>query len=58
MIDAILTHTVLPTVSREFLTCLAEGRKLSHIRLEVNNDDFAYRYGHAADTGEPAAATA
>jgi type VI secretion system protein VasG len=55
MIDAILTHTVLPTVSREFLTCLAEGRKLSHIRLEVANDDFAYRYGHAADAGEPAA---
>ncbi|WP_313916586.1 type VI secretion system ATPase TssH [Tahibacter sp.] len=58
MIDAILTHTVLPTVSREFLTCLAEGRKLSHIRLEVTNDDFAYRYGHVADADEPAAGTA
>jgi type VI secretion system protein VasG len=49
MIDAILTHTVLPTVSREFLSCLADGRKLASIRLETAGDDFAYRYGYAED---------
>lgn len=58
MIDAILTHTVLPTVSREFLSSLAAGRKLATIRLEVAADDFAYRYGYVEDTTEPAAATA
>jgi type VI secretion system protein VasG len=58
MIDAILTHTVLPTVSREFLSSLAAGRKLATIRLEVAADDFAYRYDYVEDTTEPAAATA
>ena len=44
MIDAILTHTVLPTVSREFLGRLAEGRPLQQIHLGVANDDFHYRF--------------
>jgi type VI secretion system protein VasG len=44
MIDAILTHTVLPTVSREFLGRLAEGRVLQKIHLGVANDDFNYRF--------------
>jgi len=58
MIDAILTHTVLPTVSREFLSCLADGRKLASIRLETAGDDFAYRYGYAEDAVAAAPATA
>ncbi|WP_257389092.1 type VI secretion system ATPase TssH [Tahibacter caeni] len=58
MIDAILTHTVLPTVSREFLSCLADGRKLASIRLETAGDDFAYRYGYAEDAAATAAETA
>ncbi|TDR47876.1 type VI secretion system protein VasG [Tahibacter aquaticus] len=44
MIDAILTHTVLPTVSREFLSRLAEGKPLHTIRLSVAADDFHYTY--------------
>ncbi|MBL8301128.1 MAG: type VI secretion system ATPase TssH [Rhodanobacteraceae bacterium] len=56
MIDAILTHTVLPTVSREFLSCLAAGRKLATIRLEVTADDFAYRYGYADEATATASA--
>lgn len=44
MIDAILTHTVLPTVSREFLGRLAEGRPLQKIHLGVANDDFHYSF--------------
>ncbi|HVH32723.1 MAG TPA: AAA family ATPase, partial [Tahibacter sp.] len=57
MIDAILTHTVLPTVSREFLSCLADGRKLASIRLETAGDDFAYRYGYAEDAAATATET-
>ena len=58
MIDAILTHTVLPTVSREFLSCLADGRRLASIRLETAGDDFAYRYGYAEDAAATATETA
>ncbi len=48
MIDAILTHTVLPHISREFLSCLASDRPLRGIRLSATDSDFAYHF----DTGE------
>jgi type VI secretion system protein VasG len=44
MIDAILTNTVLPRISREYLTRLAEGRSMSRVRLGVEAGDFAYRF--------------
>ena len=44
MIDAILTHTVLPRISVEYLQRLAEGRTLARIRLEVADGDFAYAF--------------
>ncbi|WP_263143421.1 type VI secretion system ATPase TssH [Pseudomonas sp. RIT-PI-AD] len=44
MIDAILTHTVLPVISREYLTHLAEGKALASIHLGAEADDFAYRF--------------
>ncbi|WP_338415396.1 type VI secretion system ATPase TssH [uncultured Sphaerotilus sp.] len=42
VIDAILTNTVLPRISVEYLTRLTEGRALARVRLEVRNGDFTY----------------
>jgi type VI secretion system protein VasG len=44
MIDAILTNTVLPAISREFLTRTMEGAPLNGVRLAVAEGDFAYRF--------------
>ncbi len=44
MIDAILTNTVLPRVSVEYLQRLAEGRTLAAVRLSAENNDFTYRF--------------
>ena len=44
MIDAILTNTVLPAISREFLTRTMSGAALNGVRLAVANDDFEYRF--------------
>jgi type VI secretion system protein VasG len=44
MIDAILTNTVLPAISREFLTRTMEGKSLSSVRLAVADGDFRYLF--------------
>jgi type VI secretion system protein VasG len=44
MIDAILTNTVLPAISREFLTRTLAGSPLNGVRLAVADGDFAYRF--------------
>jgi type VI secretion system protein VasG len=44
MIDAILTNTVLPAVSREFLTRMLAGSPLQGISLGVANGDFTYGF--------------
>ena len=44
MIDAILTNTVLPAISREFLTRTMAGAPLDAVRLAVDGGDFAYRF--------------
>jgi type VI secretion system protein VasG len=44
MIDAILTNTVLPAISREFLTRTLAGLPLAGVRLEVADGDFAYKF--------------
>jgi type VI secretion system protein VasG len=44
MIDAILTNTVLPAISREFLTRTIEGKSLAGVRLAVGDGDFAYLF--------------
>lgn len=41
MIDAILTNTLLPRISHEYLTRLSEGDKLAAIHVTVAEDDFA-----------------
>jgi type VI secretion system protein VasG len=44
MIDAILTNTILPRVSQEYLTRLAGGGALSGVRLGVANGEFEYAF--------------
>jgi type VI secretion system protein VasG len=44
MIDAILTNTVLPAVSREFLTRTMAGQALNGVRLSVAGGDFDYQF--------------
>jgi type VI secretion system protein VasG len=44
MIDAILTNTILPTISQQYLQRLSEGRSLSRVKLTVNGGDFAYDF--------------
>jgi type VI secretion system protein VasG len=44
MIDAILTNTVLPAISREFLSRTMAGAGLNVVRLGVADGDFAYRF--------------
>ena len=44
MIDAILTNTMLPTISRELLTRMMEGREVRHVDIKVAEGDFAYSY--------------
>ena len=44
MIDAILTNTVLPAISREFLMRTMAGAGMNGVRLAVADGDFAYRF--------------
>ncbi len=43
-VDAILTHTLLPTVSREYLNRLLEGRAISKVHVGVKDGDFTYAF--------------
>jgi type VI secretion system protein VasG len=49
MIDAILTNSVLPAISRQFLERTAEGQTLRHVRIEAANSDFIYRFDISAN---------
>jgi type VI secretion system protein VasG len=44
MIDAILTNTVLPHISKEFLTRLIEGNPVSRVSLSTADADFQYAF--------------
>jgi type VI secretion system protein VasG len=44
MIDAILTNTVLPRVSRQILTCLMEGSTVERAHLSMADGQFAYAF--------------
>jgi type VI secretion system protein VasG len=44
MIDAILTNTVLPRISEEYLTRIVEGRPLGAITLRVKDGDFSLEF--------------
>jgi type VI secretion system protein VasG len=44
VIDALLTNTVLPHISHEYLTRLATGAPLKRVALSVQGGDFAYAF--------------
>ena len=44
MIDAILTNTVLPEVSRKILMSLMEGTPISRVHASVANGEFIYSF--------------
>ncbi|MBC7392046.1 MAG: type VI secretion system ATPase TssH [Variovorax sp.] len=43
-IDAILTNTVLPTISVEYLQRLASGGEIKRVALDVKDADFTYAF--------------
>jgi type VI secretion system protein VasG len=43
-VDAILTHTVLPEISKEFLTRMVEGRAVTRVHVGVADGNFAYAF--------------
>jgi type VI secretion system protein VasG len=44
MIDAILTNTMLPDISREFLTRMMEGGTIPGVQVSVKDGEFAYGF--------------
>ncbi len=45
MIDAILTNTLLPMISREFLTRMMDGVEVTSIHVSAKEDEFTYEFG-------------
>jgi type VI secretion system protein VasG len=45
MIDAILTNTMLPSISREFLERMMRGEPITQVNVEVRDADFHYDFG-------------
>ena len=44
MVDAILTQTLLPEISRELLTRLMESSPAANVEVSVANGDFVFKY--------------
>jgi type VI secretion system protein VasG len=44
MIDAILTNTVLPELSRDFLNRMSNGIQTKTVTISVKGSDFEYRF--------------
>ena len=44
MIDAILTNTMLPDISRAFLTRMIEGAAVPGVQVGVKDGDFTYAF--------------
>src|SRR5262249_35007439 len=44
MIDAILTNTVLPEISREFLNPMMEGKPIERVHVKVADGEFSYAF--------------
>jgi type VI secretion system protein VasG len=43
MIDAILTNSLLPQISNKFLNHLLGNKKITKIRISVQDNDFSYQ---------------
>ncbi len=44
MVDAILTNTVLPAISAEFLKRIMAGHSVTQVQVQVRDSDFAYQF--------------
>jgi type VI secretion system protein VasG len=44
MIDAILTNTMLPDISREFLTRMMEGKPIEGVTVQADDSGFVYQF--------------
>jgi len=44
MIDALLTNTLLPSVSQEFLTQMVEGKPVTKVHVTVTDGEFSYQF--------------
>ena len=44
MVDAILTHTLLPSISQEYLTTLMEGQTIEKVHVSVKDGEFSYAF--------------
>jgi type VI secretion system protein VasG len=44
MIDAILTNTVLPKISEEFLLRIMDGNAIERVHVSVVDGEFAYEF--------------
>jgi type VI secretion system protein VasG len=44
MIDAIVTNTMLPDISAEFLRRMMEGGAVSKVALDVKDGNFTYAF--------------
>ncbi|WP_431257465.1 type VI secretion system ATPase TssH [Roseateles chitinivorans] len=44
VVDAILTNTVLPRISREYLTRVTNGQAITKVELAVKDGDFDYAF--------------
>lgn len=44
VVDAILTNTVLPKISQEFLTKMMEGEKIERVNVSIEDGDFKYGF--------------
>ncbi len=44
MIDAILTNTMLPSISTEFLTRMMEGQSIERVHVSVSDGEFVYGF--------------
>lgn len=47
MIDAILTNSLLPDMSREFLSRMLEGKALAGVRISRRDNDLHYHFSDA-----------
>lgn len=45
MIDAILTNTILPRLSEEYLRRTIDGKSLGNVSMEVSDGEFRYAFG-------------
>jgi len=48
MIDAILTNTMLPDISKEFLNRMMQGQTIDGVRVDAVHGEFTYQFNGAA----------